>query len=412
MAEEEIYDMVIVGGGAAGYFGAISSVEAAPWSKVLILEKTGEVLTKVKISGGGRCNVTHDCLDPRELTKFYPRGEKALIGPFHRWGPSDTIDWFASKGVELKVESDGRMFPVTDNSKTIMDCLTKAAEEGGVELRLRAEVESLESDGREWVIRLSEGEKVRCRAVLLATGGTRNNAGVKLAGELGHELVPAAPSLFTFKIDDPRLDGFSGISVPQAEASVPVLKLKTEGPCLITHWGLSGPAILKLSARGARELADQKYRFDVVINWCGLKEPELLEIFSRAREKSPRKRVRSGLGEVAIPTRLWTRLAEHAGVGEETIWANLSKTDRHSLILAIIASRFNVNGKSMNKDEFVTAGGVNLMEVNFKTMESRLHSGLFFAGEVLDIDGVTGGFNFQLAWTTGRIAGEAAVAGA
>ena len=236
MAEEDIYDLVVVGGGAAGYFGAISSAEAAPWSKVLILEKTGEVLTKVKISGGGRCNVTHDCLDPRELTKFYPRGEKVLIGPFHRWGPSDTIDWFASKEVKLKVESDGRMFPVTDNSKTIMDCLARAAEEGGVELRLKAEVESLESDSGEWVIRLAGGETVRCRAVLLATGGTRNNAGVKLAGELGHELVPAAPSLFTLKIDDHRLEELSGISVPHAEASVPGLKLKTEGPCLITHW--------------------------------------------------------------------------------------------------------------------------------------------------------------------------------
>jgi len=256
MSEDNVYDLIVVGGGAAGYFGAIACAETASWLRVLILEKTGDALGKVRISGGGRCNVTHTCFEPRELVKYYPRGEKTLIGPFHRWGPTDTIDWFSSKGVKLKTEDDDRMFPTTDDSKTIMDCLTRAADEGGVELRLKTQVDSIESRDGEWFLEVCDNVTLRSRAVLLSTGGIRNNAGVKLAGQLGHTLVPAAPSLFTFKIDDSRLEDLPGLSVPNAEVSIPELKMKCEGPCLITHWGLSGPAILKISARGARDLAE------------------------------------------------------------------------------------------------------------------------------------------------------------
>ena len=409
MSEDEIYDLIVIGGGAAGYFGAISAAEGAPWSRVLILEKTGEVLTKVKISGGGRCNVTHACFEPGELVRYYPRGGKSLIGPFHRWDAADTAEWFTDRGVKLKTESDGRMFPVTDDSRTIINCLERAAETSGVETCLKAEVEGLEYDEGNWKIELKSGKQLQSRAVLLATGGTRNNAGVKLAGDLGHTLVAAAPSLFTFKINDSRLEDLAGISVAQATASIPAIKTRTEGACLITHWGLSGPTVLKLSAHGARELAELDYQFEVIINWCGLNEPQLLEILAHSRAESPKKRVRSGVSDLPIPGRLWQRLVDHAQIGEDITWANLSKAGRHALVRNLLACRFKVDGKSMNKEEFVTAGGVDLKEVNFKTMESRVHAGLFFAGEVLDIDGVTGGFNFQAAWTTARIAGESAV---
>jgi hypothetical protein len=409
MSEDKIYDLIVIGGGAAGYFGAISAAEGAPWSRVLILEKTGEALTKVKISGGGRCNVTHACFEPSELVRYYPRGGKSLIGPFHRWDAADTVEWFADRGVKLKTESDGRMFPVTDDSRTIISCLDRAAEIAGVEARLKAEVVGLGYDGEIWKIGLKGGEQFQSRAVLLATGGIRNNAGVKLAGNLGHAIVAAAPSLFTFKINDCRLEDLSGISVPHATASIPAIKIKTEGACLITHWGLSGPTILKLSAQGARELAELDYQFEVIINWCAMNEPQLLDVLAKSRDESPKKRVRSGVSDLPIPGRLWQRLVDHAEIGEETIWANLSKAGRHALVRNLLACRFKVDGKSMNKEEFVTAGGVDLKEVDFKTMESRIHPGLFFAGEVIDVDGVTGGFNFQAAWTTARIAGESAV---
>jgi predicted Rossmann fold flavoprotein len=301
------------------------------------------------------------------------------------------------------------MFPVTDDSRTIINCLERAAETSGVETCLKAEVEGLEYDEGNWKIELKSGKQFQSRAVLLATGGTRNNAGVKLAGDLGHTLVAAAPSLFTFKINDSRLEDLSGISVAQATASIPAIKTRTEGACLITHWGLSGPTVLKLSAHGARELAELDYQFEVIINWCGLNEPQLLEILAHSRAESPKKRVRSGVSDLPIPGRLWQRLVDHAQIGEDITWANLSKAGRHALVRNLLACRFKVDGKSMNKEEFVTAGGVDLKEVNFKTMESRVHAGLFFAGEVLDIDGVTGGFNFQAAWTTARIAGESAV---
>ncbi len=404
-----MYDFLVIGGGAAGYFGAISFAERAPGSRVLILEKSSQVLGKVKISGGGRCNVTHSCFQPRELTTHFPRGERTLIGPFHNFSTTETIEWFESHGVTLKTESDGRMFPVTDSSQTVMDCLTDSASELGVETRLRAEVRELKATSEGWKLALESGETVVSRSVLLATGGTRNGAGELLAGVLGHHLIPAIPSLFTFKVKDPRLENLAGVSVEQVTATVERSKLKTNGPCLITHWGLSGPAILRLSAWGARELSERDFQFFVRIHWCGEDTREEVEKkLQDQRDSGPKRRVTSGCEGISIPSRLWKRLVEAAGIEDETIWASLMKRERNTLLDQLTGSRFHVQGKSMNKDEFVTAGGIDLREVQTKTMQSRLCPGLYFAGEVLNIDGITGGFNFQAAWTTSKIAGESA----
>jgi len=404
-----VYDFVAVGGGAAGYFGAIAFAESAPGSRAVILEKSGRVLDKVRISGGGRCNVTHACYEPMPLTAHYPRGEKSLIGPFHRWSAGDTVDWFEAHGVTLKTEEDGRLFPVTDDSVTVIECLERAADELGIEVRRRCEVESLRPGDDRWTVTPKEGPSLESRSVLLATGGTRNRAGERLAGAVGHTLVPPSPSLFTFRIDDPRLEGLAGLSVDDVEAWVPGTSLRARGPCLVTHWGLSGPAILKLSAWGARELGERDYRFDVAVRWCGESSAEEIEErLVAARESAPKRRVRSGIETVRLPARLWRRLVERAGIAEDTTWSNLPRQQRRALGALLAESTFAVRGKSLNKEEFVTAGGVSLDEVDFRTMESRVAPGLHFAGEVLDVDGITGGFNFQAAWTTSRIAGEAA----
>ncbi|MEM1442266.1 MAG: NAD(P)/FAD-dependent oxidoreductase [Verrucomicrobiota bacterium] len=406
----ETYDFVTIGGGAAGFFGAIAFAEARPGSRVAILEKTGSVLGKVKISGGGRCNVTHACFDPKALISRYPRGGKSLIGAFHRWGTVDTVEWFEGRGVELKTEADGRIFPITDSSQTIINCLSHTAADVGVEIILRAGVESLERDERGFQLSLRDGSKMRATTVLVATGGVRNGAGQQLLEVFGHEVVPAAPSLFTFHINDPRIDGLAGLSVDTVTTKVPGTALQSGGPCLVTHWGLSGPAILKLSAWGARELGERDYEFPLQINWTGTDTLEKIDQrLQEQRERFPKKQVRNGGEGFGIPSRLWQRFVEVAGIGDTT-WTNLTKKERQGLAELLVDSRFAVTGKSMNKEEFVTAGGVNLKEVNFKTMESRLVPDLYFAGEVLDIDGITGGFNFQSAWTTSKIAGESAAA--
>ncbi len=403
------FDFISIGGGAAGFFGAISFAEKFPGGRVCILEKTSAVLGKVKISGGGRCNVTHACFDPKRLTTHYPRGERSLIGSFHRFGVRETMDWFQNRGVDLKTEGDGRVFPDTDSSQTIIDCLMKAAEEAGIEVRYQGEADRLCHMDDRWLVDLKDGSTLTSPSVLLATGGIRNNAGVRLAGTLGHEIIPAAPSLFTFKIPDRRLEGLSGISVSDVVATIPGTKLRSKGPCLITHWGMSGPAILKLSAWGASDLAAQVYHFELFVNWCGEVSADIAEErLLRARELHPKKFVRSGLPVFGLPSRLWERIVTDVGIESEVSWSNLTRESRQRLAIALTASRFQVKGQSSNKDEFVTAGGVALAEVDFKTMESRRTPGLYFAGEVLDVDGITGGFNFQSAWTTGHIAGISA----
>jgi predicted Rossmann fold flavoprotein len=401
--------VVVVGGGAAGFFGAISAAEAGA-REVLILEKGSELLTKVRISGGGRCNVTHACFDVRELVKGYPRGSKNLIGPFHRWQASDTVEWFGKYGVELKTEADGRMFPVTDDSGTVIECLTRVARDLGVVWRTHAGVVGVRSvDEGGFVLELEGGELLEAACVLIATGGIRSGHARRPAEAMGHAMAAPVPSLFTFKIEDPRLDGLQGVSVPNA--MVRAGAWSASGPLLVTHWGLSGPATLKVSAWGARDFAECGYEFELRVNWaCGVKADELAEILAKERQLHGARKVMRYSVVDGITKRLWQRLCAAAGVGEDQTWSTLGRDETRRLIGELSDGRYAVRGKSLNKDEFVTCGGVHLKDVNLKTMESKLSPGIYFAGEVLDIDGVTGGFNFQAAWTTGKLAGEAMAA--
>ncbi len=399
---------VVVGAGAAGFFGAIACAEADPGTEVTLYEATAHPLAKVRVSGGGRCNVTHACFDPRELARHYPRGGRELIGPLTRFGPAETVAWFAGRGVELKAERDGRMFPVTDSSATIVECLRRAAEGAGVRLVTGCGVRSVKRrEAGGFDVELSSGERVAAGRVLLASGGAKGGAGASLAEALGHAVVPPVPSLFTFHVDDPRLRGLEGLCAQEAGAAVKGSRLRQAGPVLVTHWGLSGPCILKLSAWGARELHAADYRFTLVVNWA---EPASTEEARSAleadRASHPRRQVSTANGFV-IPSRLWERLVGAAGVAPAATWANVSNEALRSLALQVTACELAVEGKSMNKEEFVTCGGVRLDGVDMATMESRTCPGLHFAGEVLDIDGVTGGFNFQAAWTTGWQAGRA-----
>lgn len=377
-----------------------------------MIEATAHPLAKVRVSGGGRCNVTHACFEPRELVKRYPRGGRELLGAFHRWQPRDTVEWFAARGVELKTEEDGRMFPVTDDSATIAECLLQVAEKAGVQLRTTLGVRKVERLHREegapdfWLT-LTNDETMRCDRLLLATGGNKSSAGLTIAQTLGHTIAPPVPSLFTFHIDDKRLEGLSGVAVENAAVSAPAMKLRESGPLLITHWGLSGPAILKLSAWGARELAVVNYEFPLVVNFAPPHTREtLISELAGVREKNPRKQIGTW-SPLPMPQRLWERLVSAAGVAPVTPWAQVGNAALGTIAAQFTGAEFRVVGKSLFKEEFVTCGGVRLSEVDFKTMESRVCPGLHFAGEMLDVDGVTGGFNFQAAWTTGWLAGQA-----
>lgn len=403
--------VVIVGGGAAGFFAAIACAEKlGPEAKgrVLLYEATQHTLAKVRISGGGRCNVTNACFDPREFAKHYPRGSRELIGPLHKFGPKETEAWFLKRGVYLKAEADGRMFPTTDNSWTIIDCLKRAAETAGVHLTVGSGIRAarrLPTGGFE--LSLGAGGTLDCDRLLLATGGNSDAGGHAIAKTLGHTIEPTVPSLFTFQIDDPRLKELAGLAVEKAELRVSGSKLRETGPLLITHWGLSGPAVLKLSAWGARELAERRYVFSLSVNWTpSLSKENALKTLVDARGKNPRKQIGTW-NPVGLPLRLWERLVEAAGIAAATTWTGLSNEALGKLASQLTEGQFAVSGKSTNKEEFVTCGGVRLSEVDFRTMESRLCPGLYFAGEVLDVDGITGGFNFQNAWTTGWLAGNA-----
>lgn len=398
--------IAVIGGGAAGFFAAISCAEANPACRVTIFERGKSVLEKVRVSGGGRCNVTHDCFEPRELIKNYPRGSRELLGPFTQFGPADTVEWFEQRGVRLKTEADGRMFPITDDSGTIVDCLTRAAREAGVEVRTSTRVEALKPSPQGWLLSLSHiSDPLRFDRVLVATG---SNAAIwESLRALGHSIVEPVPSLFTFNTKDTRLRDLSGLSVPNATLRIPGTSLAAAGPLLVTHWGLSGPAILRLSAWGARDLHDVAYRFPLEINFLGKIQPSdlaghLTEIKAQQRKKTVAAHTQFGL-----PLRLWQHLVEASGIPESLRWADLDKKALLSLATQLSAATFQIAGKSTFKEEFVTAGGVSLKELNFKTFESRLHPGLFLAGEVLDVDAITGGFNFQAAWTGGWLAGQA-----
>ena len=395
-----------MGGGAAGFFAAITCAEKNPNAKVVILERGTAVLNKVKISGGGRCNLTHACFEPRELTKFYPRGEKELLGPFHQFCSGDTVEWFESRGVKTKIESDGRMFPESNSSQSIMDCLIESARKAGVVVKLKERVEKIiapKEDGK-WTIEIGGGNIYRADKLMMASGS--NPRVWNILESLGHKIIEPVPSLFTFNIKDQRIEGLPGLSVPKAQVKIAGDKLQATGPLLITHWGMSGPAILKLSAWGARLLNGFNYNFKILVNWVGMDRDHLLEELEMLRKKYPKQQI-AGHKQLDIPLRLWKSLITAAGIALDLRWADLSKKAMNKLIEELTNAQFTVNGKSTFKEEFVTAGGVHLKEVNFKRFESKIHSGLFMAGEVLNIDAITGGFNFQAAWTGGWLVGNA-----
>lgn len=396
--------VVVIGGGAAGFFGAIVCAEMAARRGVILLEKEDQVLAKVRISGGGRCNVTHACYQPDLLIENYPRGGKALLGPFHSFQPRDTVEWFESRGVRLKTEEDGRLFPCTDRSATIVDALKQAAGAAGVEVRTRAAPVSMTrtADSR-LQITLDGGERIDCGRLLLATGSGRQ--GLKWAASFGHTIEPPVPSLFTFVIRDERLGRLAGISVANAEVQLVGTPLRQRGPLLITHRGLSGPAVLRLSAWGARVLHDLDYRASLQINWVGQNSAEIEKELRKFKTVHPKKTVAAAT-PFSLPHRLWERLVFSSGLSADHRWGDLSSLQARRLTEALSAGIYEVRGKNAFKEEFVTCGGVRLDEVDFRTMQSRLCPGLYFAGEILDIDGLTGGFNFQSAWTTGWIAGR------
>ncbi len=409
--------IIVIGGGPAGFFGAITARENDPGRPVVLLEKSAQVLAKVKVSGGGRCNVTHACFDPRDLVTHYPRGQKELIGPFHKWGPTETVAWFSARGVPLKTEDDGRMFPVTDDSGTIVDCLMKTARSLGVEIRTSCPVEKITpaTSGSGFTVQLTGGEELAGSQVLLATGGKTSRGGstadgYALARGLGHTIVAPVPSLFTFRISDPLLEGLAGVSVPETEVRLVAAAksdrhLRQSGPILVTHHGLSGPAVLKLSAWGARRLHDLAYRFEIGINWLPGRTEQDLDTELQDRTRTSGRQHISTVGLAELPRRLWAALAAHAGVAADTRWADLDRRARLRLAAALTDTRLAVTGQDTFKEEFVTCGGIPLPEVDLRTMASKLCPGLHLAGELLDIDGVTGGFNFQSCWTTGYLAG-------
>ena len=400
-------NIVIIGGGAAGFFAAASSAEKNPENKITILEKGNSVLSKVKISGGGRCNVTNSCSEPAELIKYYPRGGKELLSPFHKFNTKNTVEWFEKRGVKLKTEPDGRIFPVSDNSQTIVDCLLNTAQSKGINVLLQAVVSNIQKypNQEDWSITTS-GKEFLADAVIICSGSSTSIW--KIIESLDHTLEIPVPSLFTFNIKDIRIDGIPGVSVNNAEIKIEGTKLKSIGPLLITHWGMSGPAILKISAWGARELHKMDYKFKLVINWLpGLNQELVKEKLIHVKNDNLTRNIYSS-SPFGLPIRLWERILEYTGISKELKWNNISGLLITKLVIQLTQSIFSVNGKSTFKEEFVTCGGVNLNEIDFKTMESKLHKGLFFAGEVLDIDAVTGGFNFQAAWTTGYIAGISA----
>lgn len=395
--------ILVVGGGAAGFFGAIALAENNPTKKVILVEKNRQLLSKVRISGGGRCNVTHSCFDPAVLVKNYPRGHQALRGPFSRFQPLDTIQWFKERGVELKTEADGRMFPVTDDSETIIQCLLRSANKAGVEIRAECGLEEIipQSEGG-FLVKLTNNQEMLCECILIATGSSPKI--YDCLAKLGHRIVPAVPSLFTFNTPGSPLLELAGISVSKVHVKIADTNLEQTGPLLITHWGLSGPAILKLSAWGARILHDMKYQAQVIINWLpDFSLEELIEKIQTFKTVNPAKQI-STESPIELPKNLWKKLTTIAQISPEMRWSYLSKNQLNTLLDTLQKNAFQIQGKSTYKEEFVTCGGIHLDDVNFKTMESKKCPGLYFAGEVLDIDGVTGGFNFQNAWTTSWIA--------
>ena len=396
------FNIIIVGGGAAGFFTAINIVEKNPKLKVAILERGTEVLNKVRISGGGRCNVTHACFEPNELVKFYPRGEKELRGPFHQFCSGDTIEWFEKHGVELKIEADGRIFPVSNSSQTIIDCFLKATQKLGITVLTGQSVQSIFKKDSLWKVE-TQTENYLAEKLILATGS--NPKVWEMLQNFGHAIVSPVPSLFTFNIKDSRIKELPGVAA-HVTVKVKDTKLSSTGPLLITHWGMSGPAILKLSAWGARILHDKNYQFTIFVNWLNDAEKADVENMLKELKQEHAKKSVSKKSPFELTKRLWESLVLSSGIEVETKWADLSKIQLQNLVNQLTNGTFQINGKSTFKDEFVTAGGVDLKEIDFHSMQAKKIPQLFMAGEVLNIDAITGGFNFQACWSEGYIISE------
>lgn len=398
-----MYDVIVIGAGAAGCFFAINYKEKHPNANVLILEKSNKPLAKLKISGGGRCNVTHACFEPRELVKYYPRGHKELVGPFNSFQPGDTIAWFAERGVELKIEDDGRMFPITDSSQTIIDTFLGELEDKGVNIYYSCGVDEINHE--EETVELQCGnQSFKCKNIFLATGGTSSMW--NLLKKMGVDIVDPVPALFTFNISSKIISDLPGVSCPNTSVKIIGTKLQEFGPTLITHWGLSGPGILKLSSVAAILLHQSKYKFKIEVNWNSDYEfQDVIELIKNQKKEHPKQKV-IGNSLIEMPKRLWKNLCISAGAKDENNYADLSKQQMHALANACTNCLFDVNGKSTNKDEFVSAGGVELKQIDFKRMNLKKFPHIYLAGEVLNIDALTGGFNFQNAWTGAWIAAQ------
>ena len=397
-------NVVIIGGGAAGYFTAINAKENNPELDIIILEKGKDVLQKVKISGGGRCNVTHACFEPKELVKFYPRGEKELLGPFHQFMTGDTFEWFDNKGVPLKIEDDNRVFPEANTSQAIIDCFQKSVEKLKIKVFTNHGVNSVSRQENKWIIN-TKSQVFEADKLVIAAGSSKKVW--QLCESLDHAIIAPVPSLFTFNINDKRLLDLLGTSVPNATVKISNTKLEASGPLLITHWGMSGPAVLKLSAFGARILADKNYQYNVEVNWVSRPTAKVLNVLLNLKKKEPRKTVILKSPFTEISKRLWERFVVASEIQSTQNWADLNNYQLENLANQLTKGIFNANGRTTFKDEFVTAGGIDLKEINFKRFESKKHKNLFFVGEVLNIDAVTGGFNFQNAWTGGYICANA-----
>jgi len=398
--------LVVIGGGAAGFFCAVNAARMNSALQVIILEKTNKLLSKVKVSGGGRCNVTHACFEIHELVKRYPRGQNFLKKAFHWFNTNDTVEWFKERGVLLKTEADGRMFPHTDNSQTIIDCLLREANKYHVEIQMNAAVEHIEKSGTGWNIKLNSNRQLQTDFLCIASGGYPKSSQFDWLLQSGHTIESPVPSLFTFNMPGNTVTQLMGVSVDRATVKIAGTKLTETAPLLITHWGMSGPAVLKLSAWGARELAEKNYHFTAIINWLpAYNENSLREEWQTLRQKYASQKM-SFKNPFGLPNRLWLYLLEQSTIKEEIRWSDVPAALQNKLIKNLVSQEFKVSGKTTFKEEFVTCGGVKLSEIDANTMQSKIHEGLFFAGEIMDIDGITGGFNFQHAWTSGWIAAK------
>jgi len=402
--------LVVIGGGAAGFFCAVNAARMNPLLEVILLEKSSKLLSKVRVSGGGRCNLTHACFDREEMSRHYPRGQRFVKKAFHRFFTTDTIQWFEERGVPLKTEADGRMFPQSDNSESIVSCLLKEVNQYKVDVRMNAEVLQLQKTADGFDLHLSQGKTIVADYVCVACGGYPKTPMFDWLMQTGHTIESPVPSLFTFNIPGHPVTSLMGVSVPAATVKIGGTKLEETGPLLITHWGLSGPAVLKLSARGARELAERNYHFPITVNWLpGQQDQQLALQFRGIRQELAAQKI--GIrNPFALPQRLWDLLLELSGIDQEKRWADLPVKEQNKLVVNMVQCSFEVKGKTTFKEEFVTAGGIRLNDIDVNTMQSKILPGLYFAGEIMDVDGVTGGFNFQHAWTSGFIAASSVAA--